>query len=273
MDNETEVILEQMEGTRASLAQKLETLENQVVGTIHEATSTVSETVQQVKDAVTDTVETVKDTVEGTVETVKDTVQDTVETVKDTFDIRRQVENHPWLLFGGSFAVGFVAAQLMQRYAPQGGLGMPCAESVRSMPPPSSSARMEQGATGHAYDMAEGPGEERAPLREPQQERHGLLDSLTIMLGPELGKLKGLALGATLGIVRDLVTQSAPPELGSQLADIVNGFTTRLGGEVIPGPVLQSFTGDRSSQHHDQNRGSQEPAGAAQHAFRTGNNH
>jgi len=284
MDNETEVILEQMEGTRASLAEKLETLENQVVGTIQEATSTVSETVQQVKDAVTDTVETVKDTVEGTVESVKDSMHDTVESVKETFDVRRQVQNHPWLMFGGSFVAGYVASRLMRRYLPRGSFGMPSwqnmASAMRQFPAqesftsaPSSYEEMGRGVAAQAYDRAGEREPDRAPPPEPQQQKPGWLDSLTSMLGPELGKLKGLAIGASLGIVRDMITQSAPPELGSQLADMVNGVTTRLGGEVIQGPVLDKFTGDRSGHPRDRGPGGQEPEATSQHDYRTAYNH
>jgi ElaB/YqjD/DUF883 family membrane-anchored ribosome-binding protein len=276
MDNETEVILEQMEGTRASLAQKLETLENQVMGTIQDATTSVSETVQQVKDAVSDTVETVKDTVEGTVESMKETVDDTVESVKETFNVRHQVKRHPWLMFGGSLAAGFVASRIMGRYLPR---RLPpwqaesyYAEPPGSMPPPSYYQGRGQGAPDYAAGMAEQPRQERAPPPEPPQKRPSLLDNLASMLGPEVGKLKGLAIGATLGIVRDLITQSAPPELGTQLAEMVNGFTTRLGGEVIHGPVLPNFTDGRSPHAHDQDPGAQEPA-AAQYAYRTGTTH
>jgi len=267
----------QMEGTRASLAQKLETLENQVVGTIQDATSTVSETVQQVKDAVTGTVETVKETVEGTVDSVKDTVQGTVDSVKETFDLRRQVENHPWLMFGGSFAVGFVAARLMQRYGPE--VGMPTWQGVSSavrhfpdhfssMTHPSHYTGVGQSAAGYPYEAAQERREEPAPQREPRAQRPGLLESLTSTLAPEMSKLKGLAIGVALGLVRDMVTQKAPPEIGTQLADMVNDFTSRLGGQVFHEPVLQTFTGDRS-----QGQSGQGHAGSSQHDFATGSSH
>jgi phosphate uptake regulator len=74
MDDSPEVIRLQMEETRASLSEKLETLEQQVVGTVQDA-----------RAAVTDTVET-----------VKEAVHETVETVKDTFDIGAQMQRHPW---------------------------------------------------------------------------------------------------------------------------------------------------------------------------------
>src|SRR5713226_6434711 len=96
MDNEPEeVIKQQMLETRASLAEKLETLEQQVVGTVHSATSAVTDTVESVKDA----------------------VQHTVEAVKDTFDLSHHVREHPWLMVGGSVTVGFAAGCLTGRAA------------------------------------------------------------------------------------------------------------------------------------------------------------
>lgn len=269
MDHEAEVIKEQMEGTRASLAQKLETLENQVVGTIQETTSTVSETVQQVKEAVTGTVETVKDTVEGTVDSVKGTVQDTVETVKETFDLRRQVQRHPWLMFGGAFATGFVAARLMQRYGPD--MNMPSwqgiSSAVRHFPDhfssvthPSHYTGVGQSAAGYPYESAQPPREEAAPRQEAREQGPSLLETLTSTVAPELSKLKGLAIGAALGLVRDLITQKAPPEIGSQLSHMVDDFTSRVGGQVFHEPILQAFSGERSQ-------------GSRQHDFAAGSSH
>jgi len=273
MDNETEVILEQMEGTRSSLAAKVEKLENQVVGTIQEATTTVAETVQQVKEAVTDTVEAVKGTVEGTVETVKDTVQGTVESVKETFDLRRQVENHPWLMFGGSFAVGFLTSRFLggsMRPDVLAGVWHSAAALGRASASPQE-PQSWQGGTGQAYDEFAGErGTQPVSRPEPAPQKPGWLDSLAEALGPELGKLKGLAIGTALGVVRDMVTQSAPPEVGTQLAEMVNGVTTRLGGEVIHGPVLEKFLGDRESQEHDRGPHHEEVGASAQYACRTG---
>src|SRR5438552_13806212 len=93
-----EVIKHQMLETRASLAEKLETLEQQVVGTVHNATSAVTDTVASVKGA----------------------VQDTVEAVKDTFDLPRQVREHPWIMLGGSIALGYTGGCLLKQLESSG---------------------------------------------------------------------------------------------------------------------------------------------------------
>ena len=94
-----EVIEQQMERTRASLTTKVSTLENQMVGTLQNATSAVSETVENVKEAVKETVETVK------------------ENVREVLDISGHVRAHPWLMVGGAGLAGvlFGAAYLSRQ--------------------------------------------------------------------------------------------------------------------------------------------------------------
>lgn len=94
MDNTPEVTRSQMEGTRAALSEKLETLEQRMVATVHGAADAVAQTVDNVKDA----------------------VHETVDNVKGTFDLRRQVERHPWAMVGGSIALGFVGGMLLHRH-------------------------------------------------------------------------------------------------------------------------------------------------------------
>lgn len=103
-DEQPEVIRQQMDQTRASLTEKVEALENQVVGTVHNATAAVSETVDNVKQAVQDTVET-----------VKETVKSTVEGVKETLDVTAQTQRHPWAMAGGAVAAGFVTGYFLFR--------------------------------------------------------------------------------------------------------------------------------------------------------------
>src|SRR5262245_1321712 len=109
MDSQTEVIKMQMEETRSALAEKLETLEQHVVGTVQEASAAVTGTVTDVRAAVQDTIGTVKDSVE-----------ETVTSVKNTFDLSRQVEQHPWIMLGGSVAAGYIVGRLLNRSAPAG---------------------------------------------------------------------------------------------------------------------------------------------------------
>jgi hypothetical protein len=77
------------------------------------------------------------------------------------------------------------------------------------------------------------------------------LSSLATQFAPELAQLKSMALGAMLGIVRDMVSQSAPPQFGPQLAEVVDNLTVKLGGKPVQGPVLRQ-DGDSSRDVADE---------------------
>src|SRR5438874_1032546 len=125
MENEDpEVIRRRMLENRTALTEKLEALENQVMG----VASSVTNTVESVKEGVQETVEAVKDTVQDTVDNVKETFDDTVTTVKDTFNLPRQVERHPWAMLAGSVGAGLVLGVLLRRRTRRAVVG--AAESV-----------------------------------------------------------------------------------------------------------------------------------------------
>jgi len=218
---EPEVIRQQMEETRASLTEKLETLEQQVVDTVQGTTTAVQETVASVKDAVQETMQSVKGSVEGT-----------VESVKDAFDLRRQTEQHPWLMVGGAAAAGYVAAHLLNR------LSLPAAApSTQPVLPPTTNGMGMYTPTPSAPRETS----ERKEWPEQRQERQepSFLSEVGQTFDTELTKLKGLAIGTLLGVVRDLLARSVPEKVGPQLGEVVDSITTKLGGQPIRGPVLE----------------------------------
>lgn len=243
MDNEPEeVIKHQMLETRASMAEKLETLEQQVVGTVHSATS-----------AVTDTVESVKDAVQQTVQLAKASVHDTVEAVKDSLDLSRHVREHPWVMVGSSMTVGFAAGCLLAgsgRERPSAGdVSRPSAFTPRFRP-------QRDGELGPRV-VEEARPESNGHGVAPQ----GLFGDLGQKFETEIHKLKGLALGTLLGAVRDVITSSAPPQLSSQLAEVIDSVTVKLGGQPIHGSVLNMFEPDSAErQESRQNHSSGERA-------------
>jgi len=237
MSDQPEVILQQMEETRSDLAQKVRTLEQQVVDTVAEANTAVAETVENVKE----TVENVKDAFQETVDTVKEKVEETVESVKNAFDLSQQWDRHPWALMGGAVALGYLGGYLLGTTRTSSSRGERRAGSY--VP---SSSRAEGVVNGSASNGA----------ASKQPSRPGWLDTLREHFGTEIDKVKALAIGTSLGLVRDLLVEAAPETLRSSLADMVNSFTTKLGGEPIEGPVLPPSPGDPQEAAHAQgNRG------------------
>jgi len=232
MANETEMIREKMEETRNDLSEKIDKLERQVVDTVQGATDTVAEAVQGARDVV----DTVKETMEGAAESVKDTVdavkgtvegareslQGVAESMREAFDLPKQMERHPWLMIGGAVAVGFVAGKLLD-YGPEAMQAV--ASTARTTGQFAESAASAAGAAASAAGAA-------------ATAAGSWWTALESMFGPEINKVKELAIGALGAAVRDLAVQSAPEPMGRQVREIIDGFTSRLGGKPFEGSVL-----------------------------------
>jgi ElaB/YqjD/DUF883 family membrane-anchored ribosome-binding protein len=211
--DDPEKIREEMERTRASLAEKLETLENKVTGTVQETVETVSEKVQETVAAVSDTVSS-----------VKETMASSVETVKETFNIPLQVQRHPWAMVGGSFAVGLLGGWLL------GGSSRTSRSSRSSLSAPMS-------GTGYYEEPAAHRRSGNGAAFQGRQES-GWLGSLFSSLAPEMDKLKGMAVGTLGTLVRDLITDALPENMRHQASQLIEDFTTRLGGQPLQGRLL-----------------------------------
>jgi ElaB/YqjD/DUF883 family membrane-anchored ribosome-binding protein len=228
MDHEAEVIKSQMEETRSSLAEKLETLESQVLGTVQQTTAAVSNTVEAVKS----TVQSVKGAVEETVEKAKGSVHETVETIQESLDIPRQVQRHPWGMFTGSVALGFLTGYLLSTERRR----IPGYRAMGNGAVPRRGPLTEEflEATSAGY----GP---ETPAHAAAPSQPSAFSKVSHALAGELGKLKGLAIGTTLGLVRDLVTDRLPESVRTDVNNMVNEVTEKLGGKVLPSPVLGEF--------------------------------
>jgi len=226
MADEPEVILHQMEETRTSLKEKLETLEGKVMSTVHEATS-----------AVTDTVTNVKEAFEGTVSSVKHSVEDTVSSVKDTFNLEHQVAQHPWAMLLGSAFVGYLGGCLLTPPSRGGSYRTHSAD-------PSVSRNDWSGPSHHPHSAdasftSQGVQGLQASSAGETPEKSWLGD-LATTYSSEINKLKGLTIGTVMGVVRDMVASSVPPPLVGQLTQLVDDVTTKLGGEPIRGSIFNT---------------------------------
>jgi len=238
MAEEPEVIQRELEDTRHALAEKLEQISEKISGTVETVTETVSnvtETVSNVTEAVEGTVQNVAQAVSGTVESVKETVSsvgekasETVEAVKEAFNLPEQVKRRPWLWFGGSVAAGFVVGKLL---------------TPRSHRTPEAKTFVRGGGY---YDREEEPrrtartgnGRHTAETESSREQGPSMFGSLFQRFGPEIDKLKGLAVGTLFGVTRDMISRSLPDNLKEQVTHLFNDFTEKAGGQTIQGSVL-----------------------------------
>jgi ElaB/YqjD/DUF883 family membrane-anchored ribosome-binding protein len=210
-DHETEVIKFAINETRVPLKEKLRALEQQIVDIVQGATTAV---------------EKVKEAVQETVETVKGSVHQTVDSVNRTFDLQRQVHEHPWLFAGGSVVLGYMAGCFLAR----GGLYRRATGAM--------AARTSMVAVRGQNGRPGGYHSEVAPAAPPQPSESGWLSHLGGLLEAEVRKLKRVAIGTVLSVVRDLVSESMPAEIKLRLEEVANNITVKLGGDPIRGPVL-----------------------------------
>lgn len=203
MDNNTSegAILQQMQNTRDSLAEKLETLEQKVVGTVENAKATVAETVDAIKETVHDTVASVQ----GTVESVQEGVKESVDSVKDFMDVPAHVKRHPWTMLGGSVAVGYCLGLLLTK---------------------NSSSCAPNATTGASWV----PSPQFRPAGVPAP----AAPAEPSIWDTEVNKLKGLALGVLFGTARELLVTSLPTQMGQQIKEVVDSVTRKVGGEPLP---------------------------------------
>jgi ElaB/YqjD/DUF883 family membrane-anchored ribosome-binding protein len=226
MDTESQVIQEQMRQTRASLADKLERLEDRVIGAVDETTTAVTQTVQTVSHTVQDAVTGTRETVQSAAAAARETMHETVDALKSACDLRHQVAEHPWLMFGTSAAAGFLAGRLLWQ-----------AESASRRPAPAHlNGRHTQGANV-PYEAAEEPAQQ-TPAQPAAPAEHGLMHELANKFSSEIDKLKSLGIATALGVLRDVVKQYLPEPMAPHVTQVIDSVTTKLGGEPIPGPVI-----------------------------------
>ena len=213
MSSEQEVIQEQMDKTKSSLAQKLDALEGQVASTV---TST-TEAVQGATQTATGAVETVKETVDNVTEKVQeamtsvtDKVQETVQAISDTFNLRLQMEQHPWMVLGGALGVGCLIGATLGSGQSDSSEPHETAQSSRPVAPQAASFSAQ-----------------------PAQEKEGPFEGVVT-------RLKELGISYVMGLVRDLAKRELPESFGSRVAEEMDAFTSKLGAQPIKGEVMEA---------------------------------
>jgi ElaB/YqjD/DUF883 family membrane-anchored ribosome-binding protein len=197
VDNELEVIRHQMEEKRASLAEKLGVLEDEVLQTVHQATAAVSNTVHDVTDAV---------------DSVKQTVHDTVESVKESLDFRDAIRQHPWTAVGVSFAAGFAGGCLLDTSSPR---------------------QASSGASRHPQTNGFSSESYRASGNGTPESSSSLTSSMGSAGAEMLQSLKGMAIGTIMGVLNKMVSDVVPPSMKGDVNNLFEDFNTRLGGKKL----------------------------------------
>jgi ElaB/YqjD/DUF883 family membrane-anchored ribosome-binding protein len=194
VDNELEVIRDEMEQTRANLADKLGALETQV-----------RETVSDAKEAVSSTVEGVKEVVGS--------VSETMGTVAESFNVKRHVEEHPWIAMGAAVAAGFVAAQVLDR------MGQPSS-------PAASPSFTDLPLTSTRFPEPQAGTKKEGMLESMMPDLNGVMNTLLSSAGT-------LAVSSLMGVIRELAVRGLSPEWKGEVTKLVDQVASQLGSRPL----------------------------------------
>jgi len=238
MEDQSELIMKEMEDTRTSMTEKLETLEHQISEKVQAGADVVERTTEaatHIIDSVKDTVQGVTDKVEETVNRVSDKVGESVHAVASTFDLKLQTERHPWAVVGLATAAGFALNSILSRRPQSQTAPLQPAQTVRAK---------------HAKGNGHGNGNTRTPA--PAEKKFNPLKDLMEQewFRDQMSRLKGLALGTMLSMIRDMVKESVQGPVGERIAEEIESFTSHLGAEPIRGRVLEKHEAEPSEQEH-----------------------
>ena len=229
------VIRHQMDETRTALTEKLERLEQKVTDTVQGAVQSVGDTVENVKHVVDDTVESVR----SSVQSVKSSMQDTVHAVGEAFSITHHVERHPWAMVAGATAVGFVGGYLLMHKSADDRAD----ERFRHLAA-SQGRTPERGyVPDHGFEPQPTPNRSATPAATSSM-RTGIgqgSNAFAEWLRPAATQVQSLAVGAALGLLRDMLVKAVPPPMSAQVTEMVDGLTTSLGGQVVRGNMLDQL--------------------------------
>jgi ElaB/YqjD/DUF883 family membrane-anchored ribosome-binding protein len=220
-----------IEDTRSAITEKLEILEERVRETVEGAQSSVEDIVENVKDMVDTTVEAVRhgvegaqSTVEGIVENIRETVGDTVETVKRTLDVPHQVDQHPWLMFGGATLAGYLLGSW-------GGGSTSPAFSTNDSESSAVGTTAAMSASHAKHDCL--PPSDSESSVHPQLQQ-GMGSSVLEQLKDEIAIIKVAAVGALISTLREMVKQAVPT-----LAPHIERARSQRGGQPLERPPQQ----------------------------------
>jgi ElaB/YqjD/DUF883 family membrane-anchored ribosome-binding protein len=124
MDQRDDQIMKDIDDTRAAMNEKIGIIGSRVHETMEGTKSTIDNVMDNAK-RIQDTVEQTKSTIDNILATIKDSMDETIERVRYTADLIEQVNQNPWIMFGGAILAGYVLssinrdASLGERHAPE----------------------------------------------------------------------------------------------------------------------------------------------------------
>jgi hypothetical protein len=152
---------------------------------------------------IADTCQGIEDTrsaITEKLEILEERVRETVETVKRTLDVPHQVDQHPWLMFGGATLAGYLLGSW------GGGRTSP-AFSTNDSESSAAGTTADMSASHAKHDCL--PPSDSESSVHPQRQQ-GMGSSVLDQLKDEIAIIKVAAVGALISTIREMVKQAVP---------------------------------------------------------------
>ncbi|MBI2810834.1 MAG: hypothetical protein HYX67_08410 [Candidatus Melainabacteria bacterium] len=194
---------------------------------------------------------------EDIVENVKGTMDDTVTMVKQSFDIRHQVDQHPWFMLGASVVAGRILANFLHNGRESRGFSpyAPYPQNSRSVADVSKDA----GLTA-MYSVAgdEGVTNSSQPPVNPQpQQQQSWGHTFGVLQEEFVDVMKGAVLSTVMGTAREMIRQNMP-NIIAPFDKMVDKVSKKLGTESL----VPHTNGEQTTGNSDATEKSQSPSGS-----------
>jgi ElaB/YqjD/DUF883 family membrane-anchored ribosome-binding protein len=189
----------------------------------------IREQMAETRAALAEKLETLHERVEDTVEAAQTTVEHTMDAVKRTFDVKYQVRRRPWVMMGASIFAGYTLGCVER--------ALVCRRAAASI-----------GKNGAAAPLSVADMSPRARPREIEVLPSSPTKSVLRPFEEEIRKVRGVVIGAAMGLARDWLKETAPG-VSQQIEEVMDGATRKLGGEPIEGPILNRAFAGRPGTH------------------------
>lgn len=188
---------------------------------VRRSSSEILEDIERTRTSLNLKADLLRREVQKSVAEVKASANERIDDVKHAVDIRYQVRQNPWTWFGASIAAGLALGGLF------GGRGSLVRDSLRAASSLPDYVRAGKdsgfGASGRSFIHK---------------------------LAPEIDAVRALAIGAGIGLVRDLLGNNIPTSLSGQVSSIMDRATERLGGTPVHGNVMAGDGLKDSDRYH-----------------------
>lgn len=191
--------------------------------------------IEQTKASLSEKIDTLQHEVQDTVSEARTSVEHTFADVKRAFSLKHQIESHPLPFFGGSIILGLILGKLIspEQRSIDRSWSEPAYSGSVVKPNFQNTAFQSGGSNFQSAGSDEELSTNGAFTDRVKGKTKNLVKDVLGDFEDELQELKSLAIGALIGTFKEAVTHAVPPAISGKVGQVIDSATTKLGGKPI----------------------------------------